>query len=146
MLQLFVLGILSAIGIFMLFDRVGIRKALGYPIALDIIGGFVLSVAYFGTFSGMVVGIVSGIALSIMITWGRRWLGWKRYNWRTRQWEDHAPTHPLPHIRFKPVLGSFIAGTGILMLLSSSVGTVPLLVLAPFVYIASTLAFTRGWS
>lgn len=146
MMQLFVLGILSAVGIFMLFDRVGIKKALGYPIALDVIGGFVLSMAYFGTFSGMVVGIVSGIALSIMITYGRRWFGYERFDWQSRQWRSYPPTKPLPKIRFKAITGSFVLGTGVLLILSSSVGTVPLIVLAPFVYIASTLAFTRGWS
>lgn len=66
------LGILSGLGLLLLFAKLGIRKILTFEIPIDIAITGLLIWAFAGTFSGMVAGLMGGLAVSIVLFIMRR--------------------------------------------------------------------------
>ncbi len=68
-------GLLTAVGIYIVMYRIGIKKFCGYLAATDATLMLVLFVVFFGTFSGMITGLIAGIFLSAMLTGSKRIFG-----------------------------------------------------------------------
>ena len=60
-------GLLSGIGILFLCMKVGMKKICGYDVAADIILTSILCFIFYGTYSGMMAGIIGGILVSISL-------------------------------------------------------------------------------
>ncbi len=71
-------GVLSGIAILFLCVKVGMRKVCGYDVAADIILTTVLCFIFYGTYSGMMVGIVGGIIVSVSLLLYKNIYGYER--------------------------------------------------------------------
>lgn len=85
--MIFVIAFLAALAKIMLLAKLGIlRKALGFEFLIDLFAGTMFGWAFFGTLTGMCIGLMASLFFSGMI-WimGRivgadtlTWRGWKR--------------------------------------------------------------------
>ena len=84
----------TAMAVFIPCCYFGIRRIAGYHAYIDITVSLALAVAFFGTFSGMVVAAMTGLFLSLSFIAVRTFLGYeklvhiRRATWR---WVSYPP-------------------------------------------------------
>jgi len=61
------IGIVSALGLLLLTLKAGGRKTIGNDIFVDVLITLTLMVCFYGTFSGMAVGMVGGLTASVVL-------------------------------------------------------------------------------
>ena len=67
-MDLLIIALILSITKFCLICKfIGLRKALYFDKYIDLFFTLVLPLAFFGTFSGMVVAVLSGLSLSMML-------------------------------------------------------------------------------
>jgi len=65
--MLIILGILCALSMMFMIFKIGLRRVVGYQVIADfIITGFLI-VVFSGTYSGMVVGLIGGLTVSVIL-------------------------------------------------------------------------------
>ncbi len=64
---MYLIGILSALGLLLLALKLGGRKAIGADIFVDIAITLTLMVSFYGTFSGMAAAMLGGLIASITL-------------------------------------------------------------------------------
>lgn len=83
-------GLISALAVFILILKIGIRKVLYFDLAVDIL--FTVALAYMlsGTFGGMMAALAGGLALSLALVVSKYVLGYQRpvITWRGIKWVD----------------------------------------------------------
>ena len=84
------MGLLSAIALVIILARLGLRKFMGYPVALDICGSVLFCLLFAGTLTGMMVAVVAGLALSGIVYIVRSVVGYDR--WDRKQGWVHYPS------------------------------------------------------
>lgn len=75
---IFAAGVISALAIYVLFIKVGIRRVCGYDVAADILATLLLMVMFAGTYTGMIAAVIAGLLLSVMLLATKRLLGYER--------------------------------------------------------------------
>jgi len=84
------MGGLTALGIFIIMMRMGITKFTGYMVTTEIALFTLLAFLFIGTMSGMMIGLVAGIALSAGLWISKKLFGAKKLKRRGRfvSWQD----------------------------------------------------------
>ena len=90
MLTYLFMGVLSAIALLIIMARLDIRKFVGYPIIVDVLGSFLFAVLFAGTLTGIMVAMVAALSLSAFIWLTRFFMGYKRFTKRNG-WEYYPP-------------------------------------------------------
>lgn len=89
-MEILTYGLISALAVFILILKIGIRKVLYFDLAVDI--GFTVMLAYIlaGSFGGMMAALVGGLALSIALFVCKELFGYQKpiVTWRGIRWED----------------------------------------------------------
>lgn len=74
-----IMGLITTAMFVIVLARIDIRKFIGYPILLDMLGHTLFVTLYMGTLTGMVCAAIAGLTLSASIYILRKSLGYKRY-------------------------------------------------------------------
>lgn len=82
-----VVGILSMLAVFILMSRLGIKRCMGYPIIVDVLGSALFTILFWGTLTGMMIAAVAAIALSLSVWLVRKTMGYERFSIKTRGWQ-----------------------------------------------------------
>ena len=77
-MTILIMGLMTALGIFIVLWKCDIRKFNGYKIATEVGLFAMLAWLFIGTVSGMLIGLVAGIALSASLYITTRLFGIKR--------------------------------------------------------------------
>ena len=72
-------GVLSALGCYLILLQVDIKKVCGYHLWFDAGLSVILILLYQGTFSGVVVGFIAGVTLTLLLWLTKGLCGYKRY-------------------------------------------------------------------
>jgi len=64
---MFTLALITALGVYFIFMRIGMRRVLGFGAAADITTSIGLVLLGAATFSGMMVALIAGAMLSVML-------------------------------------------------------------------------------
>ena len=91
MLTAIFMGFLSAIALVILMSRIDIRKFVGYPVIVDIIGSVLFAVIFAGTLTGMMVAVIAALTFSAIIFLVRLILGYERFDLKSRSWQYYPP-------------------------------------------------------
>ena len=83
-------GVLSAVSVFIVLMTLGIRKAAGYHIWIDVIFSVAFVFVFAGTFSGMITAFTGGLTLTVLLLIVRWTMGYARY-YRKWGWRYFAP-------------------------------------------------------
>ena len=89
-MTIIIMGSLTALGIFIIMMRIGITKFTGYMVSTEVVLFALLAFLFIGTMSGMMIGMVAGIALSAGLYISKRLFGAKRLQRRGRfvSWQE----------------------------------------------------------
>jgi hypothetical protein len=84
------MGGLTALGIFIIMMKMGITKFTGYMVTTEVVLFSLLAFLFIGTMSGMMIGMVAGIALSVGLWVAKKLFGAKRLKQRGRfvSWQE----------------------------------------------------------
>lgn len=91
MLTAIFMGFLSAIALVILMSRIDIRKFVGYPVIVDIIGSVLFAVIFAGTLTGMMVAVIAALTFSAIIFLVRLIMGYERFDIKSRSWQYYPP-------------------------------------------------------
>lgn len=96
-------GLLTAAAIITIaakFSPEFLKTMLGYQWLVDVLmhGGIMLWAATTGTFSGMIVGAITGLCISLSLSLLRRVWGFKTYDFKTREWNVQGPVWTIKSI------------------------------------------------
>jgi len=72
-------GVLSALGFYLILLQLDIKKICGYHAIFDIGLSVILITLYQGTYSGVVVGFIGGVTLTILLWFTKGLIGYKKY-------------------------------------------------------------------
>lgn len=86
------MGFLSAIAFVIILARLGLRKFMGYPVAVDILGSALFCVLFAGTLTGMMVAVIAGLTLSGMVWLIRTLFGFEKWV-RGKGWVYYPPRY-----------------------------------------------------
>lgn len=81
------MGVLSAFVVLIVVARCGLKKAMGYPAAMDVSVTVALAWLLHGSYVGMVAAIIGGLVFSCIITVVRKIHGYakiERVGWRIK--------------------------------------------------------------
>lgn len=84
------IGITSAIALLVLMYKLGIRKFMGYPVAVDIGASALFALLFAGTLTGMTVAVVAGLFFSLIVYLVRLVAGFERYS-INKGWTYYPP-------------------------------------------------------
>lgn len=87
------MGFLSAIALIIIMARISLRRFMGYPVAVDIVGSVLFAFVFAGTLTGMMVAVVAALVLSGAIWIVRAVSGYERFNFKTKQWTYYPPRY-----------------------------------------------------
>jgi hypothetical protein len=89
-MTILIMGSLTALGIFIIMARIGITKFTGYIVTTEVVLFSLLAFLFIGTMSGMMIGIVAGIALSAGLYMSKKLFGAKKLKRRGRfvSWQE----------------------------------------------------------
>jgi hypothetical protein len=89
-MTILIMGGLTALGIFIIMMRIGITKFTGYMAGTEMMLFALLAFLFIGTMSGMMIGMVAGIALSIGLWVSKKLFGAKKLKRRGRfvSWQE----------------------------------------------------------
>ncbi len=78
MVEILLYGLLSALAVFILILKVGIRRVVAFDLVVDI--SFTVFLAYLlaGSFAGMMSALIGGLALSIALWVSKQVLGYQK--------------------------------------------------------------------
>lgn len=99
-------GILMAWTLLIIMGRMNLRRFLGYPAIMDVMGTLILGALLHGTLGGMIAAISGGLFLSLIITVLRHYIGYEVFNLRTGSWTTTLGTLNYAvegEIRYSPV-------------------------------------------
>lgn len=85
------MGFLSTAAFLITLGRMDIRKFMGYPVLLDIVGTVMFAALFHSTLTGMMTAVIAALSMAFSITMYRRWFGYKRFNLRNRVWVYYPP-------------------------------------------------------
>lgn len=68
MIEMAAAGCLTAIGVFILLLKLGLRNVLPFEVFIDVGVTIGLSILFKGTYSGLMAAIIGGITLSLLLT------------------------------------------------------------------------------
>ena len=89
-MTILIMGGLTALGILIVMMKIGIRKFNGYMVTTEVVLFSLLAFLFIGTMSGMMIGMVAGIALSAALYISKRLFGAQRLQRRGRfvSWQE----------------------------------------------------------
>ena len=89
-MTILIMGGLTALGIFIIMMKIGIKKFNGYTNITEVVLFSLLAFLFIGTMSGMMIGMVAGVALSVGLYISKRVYGASRLKRRGRfvSWQD----------------------------------------------------------
>ena len=81
---------MTALGIFIIMVKIGIKKFNGYIVTTEVVLFTLLAFLFIGTMSGMLIGLVAGIALSAGLYITKHTFGAERLKRRGRfvSWQE----------------------------------------------------------
>lgn len=79
-------SVCSALAVYIVMLKINVRRFAGHDWLCDIVFSVLMAMFYAGTFSGAVVGIMSGFSMSIILRITRWTIGYEKFHWRTRTW------------------------------------------------------------
>ena len=82
MMTLLITGMLTALGVWIILLKLGIRKVLNFEVPIDVTFTIGLVMYMAGTFSGIMTGVVAGIALSLLLALSKKMWGVEKINWK----------------------------------------------------------------
>lgn len=85
------MGLLSTAAFLITLGRTDIKKFMGYPVLLDISGTVLFAALFHASLTGMMIAVISALSLAGSITLYRRYLGYKRFNFKARAWVYYPP-------------------------------------------------------
>ena len=86
------MGLLSAIALVVIMSRLGIKKFMGYPAVVDIVGSVLFALLFAGTLTGMMVAVVAGLTLSLIVYTIRLLVGFEKWT-KKNGWEYYPPRY-----------------------------------------------------
>lgn len=89
-MTILIMGGLTALGIFIILYKIGIKKFNGYTRTTEVVLFALLAFLFIGTMSGMMIGMVAGVALSAGLYLSKRIFGSQRLQRRGRfvSWQE----------------------------------------------------------
>lgn len=69
----------TAVGFILMFGYVGYRRVAGYAFWVDMILGALTMWMFFGTYSGMIVGMLSSLVITVFLQVYRRLFGYEKF-------------------------------------------------------------------
>lgn len=78
MIELMIAGVVTAATFWLLLLKIGLRKAHGYDVILDIIATAVMMLMFAGTYSGMLAAVFAGALFSVVLYIGKLLIGYER--------------------------------------------------------------------
>jgi hypothetical protein len=89
-MTILIMGGLTALGIFIVLWKCGIKKFTGYMVTTEVALFTLLAFLFIGTMSGMMIGMVAGIALSVGLYISKKLFGSQRLQRRGRfvSWQE----------------------------------------------------------
>ena len=79
MIELALIAAAVALGFLIVMYKMGIKKVLAYDLYVDVGLTILLMMIFSGSFSGMVVALIGGLALSIILLILRKFIGYTKY-------------------------------------------------------------------
>jgi len=89
-MTILIMGGLTALGIFIIMWKIGIKKFNGYTRITEVVLFTLLAFLFIGTMSGMMIGMVAGVGLSVGLYVSKRLFGSSKLKRRGRfvSWQD----------------------------------------------------------
>lgn len=89
-MTILIMGGLTALGIYIIMWKIGIKKFNGYKVTTEITLFSLLAFLFIGTMSGMMIGMVAGVALSVGLYISKKLFGAQKLKRRGRfvSWQD----------------------------------------------------------
>lgn len=82
MIELAIVAAAIAVGFFIVMFKMGLRRVLGYDLFVDVSLTVLLMMMFSGSFSGMVVALMSGLVISVVLLVLRKFIGYEKYEER----------------------------------------------------------------
>lgn len=91
-----VFAVASALALFILLVKVGIRRVLGYDVAVDIACTVILLWSFAGTVTGMAAAMIAAVGISLLLLVAKLALGYQRLEWHQGRlvWVTYLPRWP----------------------------------------------------
>jgi hypothetical protein len=83
------LALLKALAILATLSCCNFYRVLGYDLWLDLTIGFGLLAIYHGSAHGMLIATLGGVIISVLLRAARWLVGYERFSFQRRRWEDH---------------------------------------------------------
>ncbi len=80
--MIFFMAVFSALAFVIVMHKIGIRKFTGYSVHADIIVSGVLTILFFGTFAGMLVGLMAGVFVSLYLAVAKWTAGFDKWSFK----------------------------------------------------------------
>lgn len=85
----------TALALFVLMIKIGLKKVLGYDIYVDLICTFFLMYLFRDSVTGLIVAVMGGLALSVMLMFCKAMIGYSRFEeipgTEEEDWVDYPP-------------------------------------------------------
>ena len=96
LITIFVVAVCAALGVMVVLAKIlGFRRMLGLHAAVDVVASLILGWTFFGTLTGMSIGIAAGLIVSVLLWFGRARFGYERPRFSFRHglvWTVVSPT------------------------------------------------------